>query len=180
MPNMGRGIIAPANSENIVTGAAEMQTLGSTAASAIDDLEASVGAELAGKASTGYVDAGLGSASSYTASVESASLARDDVLAADIAGMEGLDYVGAWEAGRTYRVNDVVTHGGDSWARLTVGPSGEPGASPEDWGLVARKGDGGGFGELAETAVPGLYETVDNGVEARLRDLESRVTALEA
>ncbi|HEX7352481.1 hypothetical protein [Brachybacterium sp.] len=93
-------------------------------------------------------------------------------LAAQIEGMEGMSYVGAWELDRVYRINDVVTHGGDSWARLTAGSTGEPGGSATDWGLVARKGDGGGFGALVETAVPGLYDTVDNGIEARLAALE--------
>ncbi|HEX7349582.1 hypothetical protein [Brachybacterium sp.] len=161
-PNMGRGITAPANDENIKTGAAEMQVLGSTTAAAISDLEAATGAELAGKASTGYVDAGLAGATSYTSTVESSSLARDDALAADIAGMEGMTYVGSWQSGVVYRVNDVVTHGGDSWARLTAGSTGEPGADPAAWGLVARKGDGGGFGELSETDVPGLYAPVQS------------------
>lgn len=135
-------------------------------------LAGSTDAALAGKASTGYVDAGLYDvrgfadqrfvqAASNTTAVEAASIARDDALAADIAGMEGMTYVGAWAPGTTYRINDVVTHGGDSWARLTTGSSGEPGGSPTDWGLVARKGDGGGFGELSETAVTGLYETVE-------------------
>ena len=159
-PNMGRGITAPANDGNIKTGAAEMQLLGSTAATAIDDLEAVTVGELAGKASTSYVDAGLEDASSYTSTVESASLARDDALAADIAGMEGMTYIGAWEPGRVYRINDVVAHGGDSWARLTAGSTGEPGVDPAAWGVVARRGEGGGFGELSETAVTGLYDTV--------------------
>lgn len=100
------------------------------------------------------------------------SRARDDDLADQIAGMDGMTYVGAWESGREYRINDVVTHGGDSWARLTAGSTGEPGADSTAWGLVARKGDGGGFGELTETSVPGLWEGADVGVEARLAALE--------
>ncbi|WP_193117027.1 hypothetical protein [Brachybacterium tyrofermentans] len=177
-PNMGRGITAPANDENIKTGAAEMQKVASTTAFAIDDLESSINSDLAGKASTGYVDAGLAGATSYTSTVESASLARDDVLAADIAGMEGMTYVGAWEAGQTYRVNDVVTHGGDSWARLTAGDTGEPGVSAADWGLVARQGAGGGFGDLVETAVVGLYDTVapsSDAYDSGWRDITSLI-----
>lgn len=42
MPDMGRGIIAPANSDNIGTGASEMRTLASTAATAIDVVAATV------------------------------------------------------------------------------------------------------------------------------------------
>lgn len=90
---------------------------------------------------------------------------RDADLADQIAGMEGMTYVGAWESDREYRINDVVTHGGDSWARLTAGSDGEPGADSTAWGLVARKGDGGGFGELTETSVPGLWEGVGVGIE---------------
>src|SRR5699024_10583056 len=102
------------------------------------------------------------------------SRARDAALGDQIAGMEGMTYVGAWESGRAYRVNDVVTHGGDSWARLTAGSQGTPGGSPAHWGLVARRGAGGGFGELAATAVTGLWEGVDTGLAARLAALEYR------
>lgn len=110
------------------------------------------------------VSGALGAGMSFTSTVDSAARARDDVLAADIAGMEGMTYVGAWEAGQTYRVNDVVTHGGDSWARLTAGSTGEPGVSATDWGLVARQGAGGGFGDLNETDVVGLYDTVEGSM----------------
>lgn len=117
------------------------------------------------------LDSGVGAARQLATDVGAESLARDAVLADQIAGMEGMTYVGAWSVGVVYRINDVVTHGGDSWARLTAGSTGVPG-DPAHWGLVARKGDGGGFGALAETAVPGLYDTVDNGIEARLATLE--------
>lgn len=106
------------------------------------------------------VNAGLGATSAQIGQVDVQSRARDDALADQVAGMEGMTYVGAWESGTSYRINDVVTHGGDSWARLTAGSAGEPGSSPTDWGLVARKGDGGGFGDLVETEVAGLYDTV--------------------
>lgn len=46
MPDMGRGIIAPANSDNIGTGASEMRTLASTAATAIDAVAAEVGGKV--------------------------------------------------------------------------------------------------------------------------------------
>lgn len=118
------------------------------------------------------VDTGLTLAQAQTAQVDAQSRARDADLADQVAGMEGMTYVGAWESGRAYRINDVVTHGGGSWARLTAGDAGEPGTSPADWGLVARKGDGGGFGELSETDVAGLWEGVDTGIEARLDALE--------
>lgn len=170
LPN---GVVIPEQTESISSaGVQELRTVGQTA-----------DASLAGKASTGYVDNGLNDAKkfasqkydesiSYASAVESASLVRDADLEALIAGMEGMSYVGAWDSGTTYRINDVVTHGGDSWARLTTGATGEPGASATDWGLVARKGDGGGFGSLNETEVVGLYDTVDGGVEARLAAME--------
>jgi len=107
------------------------------------------------------VDSGLSLAQAQVAQVDAQSRARDADLADQVAGMEGMTYVGAWESGTSYRINDVVTHGGDSWARLTAGDAGEPGTSPTDWGLVARKGDGGGFGQLTETEVVGLYDTVE-------------------
>lgn len=54
MPDMGRGIIAPANSDNIGTGASEMRTLASTAATAIGELEAQTAGALDGKANTSH------------------------------------------------------------------------------------------------------------------------------
>lgn len=151
---LASGVVIPAPGDRIsAAGVQEMRTLGAT-----------TDAALSGRASLAYVDDQVteryNQAVSYASSVASASIARDDALGDQIAGMEGMTYIGAWEAGRTYRINDVVAHGGDSWARLTAGSAGEPGASPTDWGLVARKGDGGGFGELSETAVTGLYDTV--------------------
>ena len=146
---LASGVVIPAPGDRIsASGVQEMRTLGAS------------------------VDTGLALTQAQVAQVDAQSRARDADLADQVAGMEGMTYVGAWESGRTYRINDVVTHGGDSWARLTAGSAGEPGASPTDWGLVARKGDGGGFGELTETSVPGLWEGVDVGVEARLAPLE--------
>lgn len=137
------------------TGVAELRTLGATTNSALAGIRVSAEA-----------------AAQTASAADSTSRARDAALEGLIAGMEGMTYVGAWDPGTTYRINDVVTHGGDAWARLTAGSVGEPGASPTDWGLVARKGDGGGFGELSETDVDGLYDTVDNGIEARLAAIE--------
>lgn len=48
MPDMGRGITAPAAGANIITGAAEMQTLGSTTATAIDDVDSRLSASVSG------------------------------------------------------------------------------------------------------------------------------------
>lgn len=146
---LASGVVIPAPGDRIsAAGVQEMRTLGVS------------------------VNAGLAVAQVNAAQSDFESRARDEALEGLIAGMEGMTYTGAWEPGRTYRINDVVTHGGDSWARLTAGASGEPGAAPEHWGLVARKGDGGGFGALSETDVPGLYDTVDVGIEARLAALE--------
>ena len=134
---LASGVVIPAPGDRIsASGVQEMRTLGAS------------------------VDTGLSAAQAQVAQVDAQSRARDADLADQVAGMEGMTYVGAWESGGTYRINDVVTHGGDSWARLTAGSAGEPGASPTDWGLVARKGDGGGFGELSETEVAGLYDPV--------------------
>ena len=122
------------------------------------------------------VDSGLSLAQAQVAQVDAQSRARDADLADQVAGMEGMTYVGAWESGTSYRINDVVTHGGDSWARLTAGDAGEPGTSPTDWGLVARKGDGGGFGQLTETEVVGLYDTVE--VSMGMAQVDGLVAAL--
>ena len=151
---LASGVVIPAPGDRIsAAGVQEMRTLGAS------------------------VDTGLALTQAQTAQTDLQARARDADLADQIAGMEGMTYVGAWESGRTYRINDVVTHGGDSWARLTAGSAGEPGASPTDWGLVARKGDGGGFGELAETAVTGLYDTVDSGIQDQV-DALSGTTGL--
>lgn len=153
---LASGVVIPAPGDRIsAAGVQEMRTLGASVDTGLSLAHAQVA----------QVDA-------QVAQADAQSRARDRGLEDQIAGMEGMTYVGAWESGRTYRINEVVTHGGDSWARLTAGSAGEPGASPTDWGLVARKGDGGGFGELTETGTPGLYETVDNGVEGRLAALE--------
>lgn len=48
MPDMGRGITAPATGANIITGATEMQTLGSTTATAIDDVDSRLSASVSG------------------------------------------------------------------------------------------------------------------------------------
>lgn len=146
---LASGVVIPAPGDRIsAAGVQEMRTLGAS------------------------VNTGLALTQAQTAQTDLQSRARDADLADQVAGVEGMTYVGAWESGATYRINDVVTHGGDSWARLTAGDAGEPGADPAAWGLVARKGDGGGFGELTETDVTGLYATVDAGIEARLVALE--------
>lgn len=134
---LANGVVIPEPGDRIsAAGVAEMRALGSS------------------------VNTGLALTRAQAAQADAQSRARDDDLADQIAGMEGMTYVGVWESGQTYRINDVVTHGGDSWARLTAGSAGEPGVDPAAWGLVARKGDGGGFGELVETDVTGLYDTV--------------------
>ena len=148
------------------TGVNELRTLGASTNAALASVRAA-GAALAAEA-----EAAAAVAAQIGTDADSTSRERDLVLEGLIAGMEGMSYVGAWESGTSYRINDVVTHGGDSWARLTAGSAGEPGASPADWGLVARKGDGGGFGELTETGTPGLWEGVDVGLAARLAALE--------
>ena len=134
---LASGVVIPAPGDRIsASGVQEMRTLGAS------------------------VDTGLSLTQAQAAQVDAQSRARDADLADQVAGMEGMSYVGAWESGTSYRINDVVTHGGDSWARLTAGSTGEPGADPTAWGVVARRGEGGGFGELSETAVTGLYDTV--------------------
>ena len=134
---LASGVVIPAPGDRIsAAGVQEMRTLGAS------------------------VNTGLALTQAQTAQTDLQSRARDAALADQVAGMEGMAYVGAWESGRVYRINEVVTHGGDSWARLTAGSTGEPGADPVAWGLVARRGAGGGFGELSETDVTGLYDTV--------------------
>lgn len=146
---LASGVVIPAPGDRIsAAGVQEMRTLGAS------------------------VDTGLALTQAQTAQTDLQARARDADLADQIAGMEGMTYVGAWEPGRTYRINDVVTHGGDSWARLTAGSQGTPGGAPAHWGLVARRGAGGGFGELAETDVTGLWEGVDSGIAARLAAIE--------
>lgn len=139
---LASGVVIPAPGDRIsAAGVQEMRTLGAS------------------------VDAGLSLAQAQVAQTDAQSRARDADLADQVAGMEGMTYVGAWQSGRTYRINDVVTHGGDSWARLTAGSTGEPGVSATDWGLVARQGAGGGFGDLVETEVVGLYDTVEASMD---------------
>lgn len=151
---LANGVVIPAPGDRIsAQGVAEMRTLGAS------------------------VNTGLAVAQAQVAQADAQSRARDRDLEDQIAGAEGMSYVGVWEPGRVYRINDVVTHGGDSWARFTAGSDGEPGVDSSAWGLVARRGAGGGFGELSETDVSGLYETVDSGLDARLDAVEDDLAA---
>lgn len=155
---LANGIVVP-NSDGgeaiSSTGVAELRAVGTTADSALGALRSTA------LAAAGDATAAAVAASAKADAVALESVARDDALADEIAGMEGMKYVGTWVAGTVYRINDVVQYAGDAWARLTAGAVGEPGVSATDWGLVARKGDGGGFGELTETEVIGLYDTVE-------------------
>lgn len=61
-------------------------------------------------------------------------------------GDPGLSYRGMWSSGETYNSDETVTYNGSSYISLTVNIAMNPSTSPEDWGLLARKGDTGATG----------------------------------
>jgi hypothetical protein len=81
--------------------------------------------------------------------------------------------IGAWKgafaAGTTYALNDVVASGGSSWISKSAGNVGHtPAGSPSFWELVAGKGDAGVPGGLAGyEVVVNPTGTVEGGSDPR-------------
>lgn len=181
--SLSTGVVIPEHTDLITTqgdptpGVRAMRTLGVTADAAVARTRQEAADGITGAVSRiATAESSLGARISST---DATSQARDDDLAEQIAGMEGMRYVGPWDSTTTYRINDVVTRGGDAWARLTAGSEGAPG-DPEHWGLVAKQGDSGGFGELVETENVGLFTTVpmpSPPYDSGLRDVSDLLVA---
>lgn len=61
-------------------------------------------------------------------------------------GDPGLIYRGFWSSGDTYNSDETVTYNGSSYISLRVNIGQNPSVSPDDWGLLAAKGDVGPVG----------------------------------
>jgi hypothetical protein len=61
-------------------------------------------------------------------------------------GDPGLSYRGMWSSGVTYNSDETVTYNGSSYISLTANTAKNPSTSPQDWGLLASKGDTGAIG----------------------------------
>ncbi len=61
-------------------------------------------------------------------------------------GDPGLSYRGVWTSGETYNSDETVTYNGSSYISLRVSIGQNPSISPDDWGLLAAKGDVGPVG----------------------------------
>ena len=58
-------------------------------------------------------------------------------------GDPGLTYRGMWSSGVTYAADETVTYNGSSYISLRINIGKNPSLSPDDWGLLASKGDVG-------------------------------------
>eukprot|EP00903_Cladosiphon_okamuranus_P001985 g1983.t1 len=61
-------------------------------------------------------------------------------------GDPGLVYRGLWSSGEAYSSDETVTYNGSSFISLRVNTNKNPSTSPDDWGLLASKGDTGAIG----------------------------------
>ncbi len=61
-------------------------------------------------------------------------------------GDPGLSYRGVWTSGDTYNSDETVTYNGSSYISSRVNIGQNPSVSPDDWGLLAAKGDVGPIG----------------------------------
>jgi len=94
---------------------------------------------------------------------------KGDTGAQGQAGVIGA-WKGAYAAGTTYALNDVVTSDGSSWISKSAGNLGHtPATSPANWELVASKGAAGVQGGLAGyEVVVNPTGTVGGGTDPRL------------
>jgi Collagen triple helix repeat (20 copies) len=79
------------------------------------------------------------------------------------AGAPGLSFQGAYAAGSTYALNDVVTYSGSSFVSLTGGNRGNTPGIAAQWAVLAQGGTGsGGSGGTAGLAYQGTYAAATN------------------
>ncbi|MED5550023.1 MAG: hypothetical protein VX529_11760 [Pseudomonadota bacterium] len=69
-------------------------------------------------------------------------------------GEKGANWTGAWDAGTTYAVDDLVEHNGASWI-ATAASTNEAPPNASYWDLVAAKGDTGDTGATGATGPQG-------------------------
>ena len=79
------------------------------------------------------------------------------------AGAPGLSFQGAYAAGSTYALNDVVTYSGSSFVSLTGGNRGNTPGLTAQWAVLAQGGTGsGGSGGAVGLAYQGTYASATN------------------
>ena len=69
-------------------------------------------------------------------------------------GPKGLNWQGAWDAARSYVVDDAVSYEGSSWRAVRDNTNVAP-AEGADWAIVARKGDDVSGGTVTEVSAAG-------------------------
>src|ERR1700733_1257879 len=79
------------------------------------------------------------------------------------AGAPGLSFQGAYAAGSTYALNDVVTYQGSSFVSLTGGNRGNTPGVAAQWSVLAQGGTGSGTGSgTGGLAYQGTYASATN------------------
>ncbi|MBB5344033.1 DNRLRE domain-containing protein [Tunturibacter empetritectus] len=79
------------------------------------------------------------------------------------AGAPGLSFQGAYVAGSTYALHDVVTYSGSSFVSLTGGNRGNTPGLTAQWAVLAQAGTGsGGSGGTVGLAYQGMYAAATN------------------
>ncbi len=77
-------------------------------------------------------------------------------------GAAGLNYQGAYAAGVSYGLHDVVTYAGSSYVSLVAGNEANTPGVATQWAVLAKGGTGGGAGSGAGVAYQGTYASTAN------------------
>jgi hypothetical protein len=78
------------------------------------------------------------------------------VASAGATGINGFIWKGAWDSGTAYAAGDAVGFNGSSYVSLTNNNSGnQPDASPDNWDLIAQRGDTGVAGSAGPAGATG-------------------------
>jgi hypothetical protein len=70
-------------------------------------------------------------------------------------GPVGMVWLGSWNSGTTYLVDEVVSYLGSSWICILMNSNNAPDVSPTYWELVAEQGATGATGLLGQTGATG-------------------------
>jgi len=70
-------------------------------------------------------------------------------------GPRGLTWLGAWNSGTTYLVDEAVSYLGSSWVCIQMHSNQPPDVSPSYWDLLAEQGSTGATGLLGQTGATG-------------------------
>lgn len=96
-------------------------------------------------------------------------------------GAQGLVWLGPWKLGQSYSPGDATEHLGSSWVAVKPGSS-PPGISPDEWDLLAKKGQDGWTGAASEGGA-GMTEEQATALETATTDiaaLDERLDTAEA